>query len=133
MTLWTVACQDPLSMGFSRQEYWSGLPCHPPRDLPDPGLEPMSLMSPALVGNFFNTSSIWEAQLIHSNSNNINNKNNTCYVLHIYHLLSIYISYLIPISISYVGVVIYINNQDKDSEKLITWSRSHLLTNRDGI
>ena len=41
-TLWTVACQATLSMGFSRQEYWSGLPCPPPGDLPDPGIEPGS-------------------------------------------------------------------------------------------
>ena len=54
-TLWTVALQAPLSMGFSRQEYWSGLPCSPPRDLPDPGIGPESLMSPALAGRFFNT------------------------------------------------------------------------------
>ena len=39
-TLWTVACQAPLSMGFSRQEYWSGLPFPPPGDLPDPEIEP---------------------------------------------------------------------------------------------
>ena len=60
-TQWTVAYQAPLSMGFSRQEYWSGLPCPPPGDLPDPGIEPMSLMSPALAGGFFITSSTWEA------------------------------------------------------------------------
>ena len=54
-TLWTVAHQGPLSMGFSRQEYWSGLPCPPPGNLPDPGIEPMSLMSPALATRFFNT------------------------------------------------------------------------------
>ena len=42
MTLWTVACQAPLSMGFSRQQYWSGLPFPPPGDLPDPGIEPGS-------------------------------------------------------------------------------------------
>ena len=42
MTPWTVACQAPLSMGFSRQEYWSGLPFPPPGDLPDPGIEPGS-------------------------------------------------------------------------------------------
>ena len=53
VTPWTVACQAPLSMGFSRQEYWSGLPCPPPGDLPDPGIEPMSLMSPALADGFF--------------------------------------------------------------------------------
>ena len=41
-TLWTVAGQAPLSMGFSRQEYWSGLPCPPPGDLPSPGTEPRS-------------------------------------------------------------------------------------------
>ena len=42
VTLWTVVCQAPLSMGFSRREYWSGLPCPPPGDLPDPGIEPES-------------------------------------------------------------------------------------------
>ena len=42
-TLWTVALQAPLSMGFSRQEHCSGSPCPPPGDLPDPGMEPMSL------------------------------------------------------------------------------------------
>ena len=43
-TLCTIAHQAPLSMGFSRQEYWSGLPCPPPGDLPYPGIEPTSLM-----------------------------------------------------------------------------------------
>ena len=51
----TVACQAPLSMGLSRQEYWSGLPCPPPGDLPDLGIEPASLTSPALAGGFFTT------------------------------------------------------------------------------
>ena len=45
-----LACQAPLSVGFSRQENWSGFPCPPPGDLPDPGMEPASLMSPALAG-----------------------------------------------------------------------------------
>ena len=49
VTLWTIACWVPLSMGFSRQEYWSGLPCPPPGDLPNPGIEPTSLTSPALA------------------------------------------------------------------------------------
>ena len=44
----TVACQDPLSMGFSRQEYWSGLPCPSAGDLPDPGIKPVSPVAPAL-------------------------------------------------------------------------------------
>ena len=48
MTPWTVACQAPLFMEFSRQEYWSGLPFPPPGELPDPGIEPMSPVSPAL-------------------------------------------------------------------------------------
>ena len=50
--LWTIVGQAPLSMGFSRQEYWSGLPCPPPGDLPNPRIEPASLMSPALAGGF---------------------------------------------------------------------------------
>ena len=49
---WTIACQAPLSMGFSRQEYWNGLPFPSPRDLPDPGIEPRS---PALQADFFLT------------------------------------------------------------------------------
>ena len=60
-TLWTVACQAPLSMGFSRQEYWSGLPCPPPGDLPDQGIEPLSLTSPVLASRFFTASATWEA------------------------------------------------------------------------
>ena len=64
MTLWTAAHQTPLSMGFSRQEYWSGLPRPSPGDLPDPGAEPASLKSPALAGRFFTASAIWEAWII---------------------------------------------------------------------
>ena len=52
-TLWTVAHQAPLSMGFSRQEYQRGLMCPPPGDLLDLGVELTSLMSPALAGRFF--------------------------------------------------------------------------------
>ena len=63
VTLWTVAHQAPLSMGFSRQEYWSGLPCTPLGELPNPGIKPMSLMSPALSGRFLATSATWEAKL----------------------------------------------------------------------
>ena len=59
--LWTLALQVSLSMGFSRQEYLSGLPCLPPGDLPDPGIKPASLMSPALAGGFFTTITAWEA------------------------------------------------------------------------
>ena len=51
VTPWTAACQAPLSMGFSRQEYWSGLPFPPPRNRPNPGTEPGSPVSPALQGD----------------------------------------------------------------------------------
>ena len=60
-TLWTLAHQAPLFMGFSRQEYWSRLPCPPPGDLPNPEIKPPSLMSPALAGRVFTTSTPWEA------------------------------------------------------------------------
>ena len=63
LTLWTVARQTPLSVGFSRQEYWNGLPCLPPGDLPDPGFEPASRVFLALGGRFFTTDTTWEAQL----------------------------------------------------------------------
>ena len=57
-TLRNVAHQAPLSMGFPRQEYWSGLPCPPLEDLPDPGIKPGSLTSPALADRFFMTSNL---------------------------------------------------------------------------
>ena len=65
VALWTVThtVQAPLSMRFSRQENWSGLPSLPPGDLPDPGIEPVSLTSPALAGRFFTTSAPWEAHV----------------------------------------------------------------------
>ena len=55
VTPWTVACQAPLSMGFSRQEYWSGLPFPSPGDYTDPGMELVSPVAPALAGRFFTT------------------------------------------------------------------------------
>ena len=62
-TLWPVVHQTPLSMGFSRQEYWSGWPCPPPGDLPNPGIEPTS---PALAGVFFTTNTTWETHFINA-------------------------------------------------------------------
>ena len=59
LTLWTVALQAPLSMEFSRQEYWSGLLFPSPGDLPDPGIETVVLTSPALAGRLFTTNTIW--------------------------------------------------------------------------
>ena len=62
VTPWTVTRQAPLSMEFSGQEYWSGLPFPSPGDFPSPGIEPASLLSPELTGRFFTTSATWEAQ-----------------------------------------------------------------------
>ena len=61
-TPWTIALQVPMSIEFSRREYWSGLPFPAPGNLPNPGIESMSLASPALAGGFFTTSTTWEAQ-----------------------------------------------------------------------
>ena len=61
VTPWTVTRQAPQSMEFSRQEYWSGLPVPSPGDLPNPGIKPMSLTSPALAGRCFTISTTWEA------------------------------------------------------------------------
>ena len=55
MTPWTVACQAPLSIGFTKQEYWNGLPFPPAGDLPDPGIELESPKSVVLAGGFFTT------------------------------------------------------------------------------
>ena len=63
VTLWTIIHHAPLSMGFSRHKYWSGLPCPPPGDLPDPGIKPTCLMSPAL-GGFFTTNATGKAHVI---------------------------------------------------------------------
>ena len=62
-TPWIVACQAPLSMEFSRQEYWSGLPFPPPGDLPNPGIKPVSPTSPVLAGGFFATETPGKAHL----------------------------------------------------------------------
>ena len=68
-----IACQAPLSMGLSRQEYWSilghGLPCPQPGDLPHPGIKPASPVSPALASGFFTTSATWEAHVSETSEN----------------------------------------------------------------
>ena len=61
VTAWTIAHQAPLSLGFSRQEHRSGLPCPSSRDLSNPEIELTSLMSPASAGEFFTTSAWWAA------------------------------------------------------------------------
>ena len=60
--LWIITRKAPLSMGFIKQEYWSGLPCPPLGYIPDSGIEPSYLMSPALAGMFFTTSATYEVQ-----------------------------------------------------------------------
>ena len=60
----TVALQAPLSMGFSRQEYWIAFQCPLPENLPNPAIKPMSLTSPSVAGGFFTISAIWEAAYV---------------------------------------------------------------------
>ena len=74
VTPWTVAHQAPLSMGFSRQEYWSGLPFPSPGDLPNPGIKLVSLFT--LVGDFSSTNTTWEAHILPSY---VENTGNTSY------------------------------------------------------
>ena len=66
-----VACQAPLSMGFSRQEYWSEFPCPPPGDLPDPGIKPTSFMSPALQEDSLPLASAGKPSLLVSMPNSV--------------------------------------------------------------
>ena len=61
VSLWTIAPQVPLCLEFSRQEYWKGLPCPPPRNLPNPGIKSGSLTSPTLANRFFTTRATLEA------------------------------------------------------------------------
>ena len=68
-TLWTIACQTPLSVKFFRQEYWSGLPFPTPRDLPYQGITPAS---PASTGRFFTTNATWEDPYCYIARKNIN-------------------------------------------------------------
>ena len=63
-TPWTTAHQVPLSMEFSRQEYWSGLPFPTPGNLPHPGTKPTSLASPVLAGRFFTTGTTWDVSML---------------------------------------------------------------------
>ena len=73
-TLWTIACQFSLSMGFFRQEYWSALAFPPPGDLPNSKIDPASLLSPALVGGFHTTNTTWEALLQETDLNTVSSR-----------------------------------------------------------
>ena len=92
--IWLVARQSPLSMGFSGQEYWSGLLCSPPGGLPNPGVEPKSLMSPTLAGRFFTTSTTWEGY--------------TCVCVYIYTYIHIYISFYFFPTMVYLRILIIV-------------------------
>ena len=82
VTLWTVSWQFPLSMGFSRQEYWNGWPCPPPGNLPNLGIKPTFPVSTALAGRFFTYWATWEAQpMIQVNSPSTLWSVNICSVL----------------------------------------------------
>ena len=70
-THWTADCQAPLSMGFSRQEYWSGMPCPPPGDLPNPGIGPHLLCLLHWQGRFFTTRATWEAHNVYIHQNTV--------------------------------------------------------------
>ena len=61
VNLWIIACQAPLPMGFSRQEYWNGFPCPPPGNLSNPEIKPTSLTTPILAEGVLYTSASWEA------------------------------------------------------------------------
>ena len=98
VTPWSAAWQAPLAMGFSSQEYWSGLLWPPPGDPPDPGIQPTSLMSPALADGFLTTSATWEAQIpLHCHLNGILGDNKSkciCLIHHLYQEPIILIEFL---------------------------------------
>ena len=77
-TPWTVAQQAPVSMGFSKQEYWSGLPFSTPGDLPEPGIETTSLVSSASAGGFFVTSATKITCLLLKHVHNYGQENRMC-------------------------------------------------------
>ena len=88
VTPWTIAHQASLSMGFSRQGYWNGLPSPPPGGLLNPEIKPMSLRSPELAGRFFITSTTWEPPFkrrVYLNKN-IALKNSISGLIHVFDL-----------------------------------------------
>ena len=119
-TLWTAACQAPLSMGFSRQEYWRGLPFSTPGDLPNLEVEPACHMSPALAGRFFTPSATWEAPL----------KEVEVYQTS-FRIVPVSLSQIISfIQISYakLGKVVSVNGSFLICEMVFLWSTSYRLT-----
>ena len=106
-TLWTVTHQAPLSMGFSRQEHWSGLPYPPPGDLPDPWVEPGSLTTPPLISGFFTTSA-------------------TCQIIAFYTLNNLHFCQLWnvcdPWMKALAGIFVYLVPVSKNNLQLLLWA-----------
>ena len=106
-TLWTATHQAPLSMGFSRQEHWSGLPYPPPGDLPDPWVEPGSLTTPPLISGFFTTSA-------------------TCQIIAFYTLNNLHFCQLWnvcdPWMKALAGIFVYLVPVSKNNLQLLLWA-----------
>ena len=104
VTPWTVGHQAALPMGFSRQEYWSGLPCPPPGDLPDPGMEPVFPESPALQTDSLPPSHLGSpvlASIIQQSDS----------VIYIYIYIYIYILFHIFSTVVYYRILTIVNSQ----------------------
>ena len=115
-TLWTVACQAPLSIGFSRQEYWSVLPCPPPRYLLDSGIKTTPLTSLSLVDRFFTTSATWR----HGSNLNVHQwRTDKEDVVHTYNriLLSHKRNKTVPFAESWIDLVTVIQSEESQKEK----------------
>ena len=102
-TPWTVACKNPRSTGFSRQDYRSGLPCPLPGDLPDPGIKPVSLKSPALADGFFTTCTTWEAYTAYTHTHT----HTHTYILFYIYSLQIFSSIIVHHKILNILLVLY--------------------------
>ena len=110
VTLWAVTHQALLSMGFSRQEYWSGLPCLLSGDLSDPGIKPTSLMSPALAGRFFTINATSEAPIhVYSRLNLIVNFLISIWFLHFQWNLMHLVSERNSLNVCYYLLKLYLN------------------------
>ena len=116
---WAIGCQAPLSMESCRQEYCSGLPCPSPEDLLDPGVEPESLMSPALAALFFTTSATWEAPHTHTHAHAHTHR----HIAHLYPLICCWTLRLLPYPV-YLAIV---NNAAMDTGVLVSFQMRGFL------
>ena len=114
---WPVACQAPLSMEFSRQGYWSRLPCSSPRNLPDPVIEPTSLASPALAGRFFTSCTILIQPKYSTNSSNS--------ITHFLHMFTFWIVGFVSFSSHFPHVCVCVFFSELFDSN---WETSHTIT-----